>query len=185
MVTRTIRSRRGVSYLVTVVLMTLIAVALSTLLYAYFSGWIGERTSNTGPTGALSIDEAYYNLKSVTHGSKKVNYTIFVLYTRNSGSGSTQISSVYLTLPNGTVIQAIGNQKNINGTKGNPYANFTKITIQPGETKMVNITVNITALGLDNGVHKGEYQGVWSIKMVGDDGSTVVTTMRVTRSFQG
>ncbi len=172
------KNNRGVSYLVTVVLMTLIAVALSTLLYAYFSGWIGQRTTATGPVGALSIDEAYSHLSTV----QKVNYTIFLLYTRNSGSGSTQISSVYLTLPNGTIIQAIGNQTNINGTKGNPYANFTKITISPGETKMVNITVNATALGLDS---NGEYRGTWNIKMVGDDGSTVATAVRVSGSFHG
>ncbi|MEB3756877.1 MAG: hypothetical protein GSR79_08505 [Desulfurococcales archaeon] len=179
------KNRKAVSYLVSIVLMTLIAVALSTLLYAYFSGWIGQRTSATGPVGALSIDEAYSHLSTVTNGNEKENYTIFILFVRNSGTGSTQISSAFLELPNGTVIQAIGNQTHIDGLQGNPYANFTKLTIQPGESKEINITVNATALGLDHGTYKGEYKGLWNIKLIGDDGSTVTTDVRVKGSFEG
>ena len=179
------KNRKAVSYLVSIVLMTLIAVALSTLLYAYFSGWIGARTAATGPVGALSIDEAYSHLSTVTNNNgENENYTIFIIYARNSGSGSTQISSVLLKLPNGTIIQALSNQDNINGTHGNPYANFTKVTIQPGESKEVNITVNATALGLDHGTYKGEYRGLWNIKLIGDDGSTVTTDVRVKGTFQ-
>jgi archaellum component FlaF (FlaF/FlaG flagellin family) len=142
-------NRRGVSYLVTVVLMTLIAVALSTLLYAYFSGWIGERTSSTGPTGALSVVESYYNSTDQS----------FILYVRNDGTGDVNITTAYVIASNGTVIYT--------GTPENESGGHNNI-VPPGSTIKLNVTVNKT---LD--------PGVYQIKLVADDGSQVVTTVRV------
>ena len=142
---------RGVSYLVTVVLMTLIAVALSTLLYAYFSGWIGERTSNTGPTGALSIDAAS---AAVTSSSIK-----FSIYIRNVGIGDVRITDIFLTLPNGTVIKA-------------PSISPSSPVIQPNN--VVHITINVPKDSVD-----GNYIGWWTVKAVGDDGSTVTVKVLV------
>jgi len=149
MVTRTTRERRGVSYLVTVVLMTLIAVALSTLLYAYFSGWIGERTSSTGPTGALSVVESYYNSTNKS----------FVLYVRNDGTGDVNVTTAYVIASNGSVIYT---GTPVNDTNGHDN------TIPPGSTIKLKVLVNKT---LD--------PGVYQVKLVADDGSQVVTTVRV------
>ena len=144
------RNRRAVSYLVTVVLMTLIAVALSTLLYAYFSGWIGQRTTATGPVGALSIDTAaaYVNSTSIT----------FKLYIRNSGVGDVVINEAILAMPNGTRLKApdpsLGIQMNTP-------------PIHPGSAGELTITVSKDIL------KPGSYNGWWNIKALGDDGSLV------------
>ena len=158
MITRTTRSRRGVSYLVTVVLMTLIAVALSTLLYAYFSGWIGERTSSTGPTGALSVDTANAKVTG-TH-------ITFNLYVRNVGVGDVKITNTFLTLPNGTVIKAPDSGLGVS-VSANPNS-----VIQPN--KVVGVTISVPKNIVD-----GKYVGWWTIKIVGDDGSAVTVKVLV------
>jgi|GEM_PF-2454372 len=152
------RARRGVSYLVTVVLMTLIAVALSTLLYAYFSGWIGERTSSTGPTGALSVDTA-----SATITSSSITFSIYI---RNVGLGDVRITDVFLTLPNGTVIKA---PDSVLGTT----LSSSKNVIQPND--VVQITVSVPK----NKLATGTYIGWWTVKAVGDDGSVVTVKVLV------
>ena len=149
MVSRAKKSRRGVSYLVTVVLMTLIAVALSTLLYAYFSGWIGERTSSTGPTGALSVVEGYYD-------SKTNNFT---LYVRNDGSNTVNVTNAYVVYSNGTVVPA---------SVSNDTMGHHNNTISPGEIKKLYVNPGSTLPS-----------GVYRVKLVADDGSQVVTTIRV------
>ena len=152
------KSRRGVSYLVTVVLMTLIAVALSTLLYAYFSGWVGERTSSTGPTGALSIDTA-----SATVTNTSVNFS---LYIRNVGVGDVKISEAFLTLPNGTVLKVPDTEI---GTIMNP----PEALVQPDT--VTHITISVPRSVLADGTHLGW----WTVKAVGDDGSVVTVKVLV------
>ncbi len=158
--TKTVKteSSRGVSYLVTVVLMTLIAVALSTLLYGYFSGWIGERTSSTGPTGALSIDTA-----SATVTSTNVNFS---LYIRNVGVGDVKISEAFLTLPNGTVLKVPDTEI---GTIMNP----PEPLVQPDT--VIHITISVPRSVLADGT----YLGWWTVKAVGDDGSVVTVKVLV------
>jgi len=138
------KAKKGVSYLVTVVLMTLIAVALSTLLYAYFSGWIGEKTGVSGPVGALSVDAAYANTSS--------NKITFNLYVRNSGTGNVTINKALVTAPNGTVIEV---------------APSGDTTIAPGNTGKIRIDVTSSSKGL------------WTIKLLGDDGSAATVNVRV------
>ena len=140
------KRRAGVSYLITVVLMTLVAVALGTLLYAYFSGWVGSRTGTlAGPVGVLSVEEAYYNATNAT----------FFVYVRNDGVGAVQIVRAYITAPDGTVyLQDI--------SAGN-------YVVAPGTTILVRVpTTGITVT-----------TGVWTIKLVADDGSSVTTTVKV------
>jgi FlaG/FlaF family flagellin (archaellin) len=156
--TRPRSRRRGVSYLVTVVLMTLIAVALSTLLYAYFSGWIGERTSSTGPTGALSVDTA-----SATVTDTSITFS---LYIRNVGTGDVQITDAFLTLPNGTIIRV---PDSTIGTTMNP----PNPTIQPNN--VAHITINVPK----SEPSSGTYIGWWTIKAIGDDGSTLTVKVLV------
>ncbi len=141
------RRRSGVSYLITVVLMTLVAVALGTLLYAYFSGWVGSRTGTlAGPVGVLSAEEAYYN------------NTDFIVYVRNDGVGTVKIVRAYLTAPDGTVYFA--------DISGNNYE------VSPGTSVMVVIdpgSAGITSVS----------NGIWTIKLVADDGSSVTVTVKV------
>jgi hypothetical protein len=151
-------NRRGVSYLVTVVLMTLIAVALSTLLYAYFSGWIGERTSSTGPTGALSVDTA-----SATVTSSSVSFS---LYIRNMGTGDVKITEAFLTMPNGTVLKVPDPTIGTSMSPPNPI-------IQPNN--VVHITIDVPKSKLSSGT----YIGWWTVKAVGDDGSMVTVKILV------
>ncbi len=152
------QGKKGVSYLVTVVLMTLIAVALSTLLYAYFSGWIGEKTGVSGPVGALSVDAAY--------AVKDSSYLNFTLYVRNSGSGAVNITKALLTAPNGTIIQApSGSNVRIEGT--------TLIT--PGNSSQIKISVSTSIL------KSGTTKGLWTIKLLGDDGSVATVNIRVNK----
>ena len=118
------RDKKAVTYLVSIVLMTLIAVALSTLLYAYFSGWIGARTAATGPVGALSIDEAYYNSNQV------------VLFVRNAGSGNVTITNAYIDFNNGTIRSYNTSNGGITG----------QTELAPGTTGKITIsTVHITS----------------------------------------
>lgn len=137
------KRRSGVSYLITVVLMTLVAVALGTLLYAYFSGWVGSRTGSMGgPVGVLSVEEAYY-----ISSNKSI-----VIYVRNDGVGTVNIVRYYLTAPNGTVTA---------GTISSP------VSVDPGSTAQVTITLNNPS------------SGVWAVKLIADDGSSVATTVKV------
>lgn len=140
------KRRSGVSYLITVVLMTLVAVALGTLLYAYFSGWIGSRTGTlAGPVGVLSAEEAYYN-------STSGNFTIYV---RNDGVGNVQIVRAYLTAPDGTVHLVDISTDNY--------------VVAPGSIVRVEVpTAGITVT-----------TGIWTIKLVADDGSSVTVTVKV------
>jgi len=140
------KRRSGVSYLITVVLMTLVAVALGTLLYAYFSGWIGSRTGTlAGPVGVLSAEEAYYNSTD----------TNFYIYVRNDGVGTVQVVRAYITAPDGTVYF-----KDI--SSGN-------YSVAPGSTVLVKVpTTGITVT-----------TGIWTIKLVADDGSSVTVTVKV------
>lgn len=142
------KRRSGVSYLITVVLMTLVAVALGTLLYAYFSGWVGSRTGSiSGPVGVLSVEEAYYNGTAPDYD--------FYIYVRNDGVGSVQIVRAYVTAPNGSVTF-------VDLSSGN-------YVVAPGTTILVKVDLGNSALA----------SGVWTIKLVADDGSSVATTVKV------
>ena len=140
------KRRSGVSYLITVVLMTLVAVALGTLLYAYFSGWIGSRTGSlAGPVGVLSAEEAYYSDSD----------TSFYVYVRNDGVGTVQIMRAYITAPDGTV--------HFKDISSGGY------TVAPGSTVLVKVPADDFSVT----------SGVWTIKLVADDGSSVTVTVKV------
>jgi len=84
-------SKKGVSPIIATLLLIVIAVAAGVVTYTFVTGFIGSSTSQTGPTGTLSVDA--YSFDSSTG-----NLTAYI---RNSGSKAVTISNIYF---NGTLL---------------------------------------------------------------------------------
>ncbi len=148
--------RRGEAYAIAVMLMVLITVALSTVLYAYFSGWVGEKSESArGFSGILTIAEAEARYD---HVNREVNFT---LYVRNDGSKNVTIDTAIIVAPNFTVVKA---------EPGNPDALLEEATLMPGSTGVIVIRVK---------VDPADYHGIWTVKLIGDDGSQVAANVEV------
>jgi len=137
--------RKGISPIVATVLLILIAIATGIVLYAFAAGWVGTRFSEaTGPQAILVVEKAFFN----TTDSK-----YFTLYVRNDGSGPAKIVRAYITSPDGTTEKV-----DLDNT----------ITINPGETKEVDITLKLN-------IERGK---VYTIKLVATDGAEVTVRVR-------
>jgi hypothetical protein len=114
------KQKLGTSYLIAVVVMTLVAISLSVLLYAYFSGWIGSREGTLSrPIGLLQVEKAFYNQTD----------NAFYVEVRNDGSGPVRITHAYVIEPDGTTTR-------INLTSNN-------YRVSPGEVILVKVPYNV------------------------------------------
>ena len=78
---------------------------------------------------------------------------------RNDGTGDVNVTTAYVIASNGSVIYT---GTPVNGTNGHDN------TVPPGSTIKLKVLVN-----------KALDPGVYQVKLVADDGSQVVTTIRV------
>ncbi len=146
-----LKTRKGISPIIATVLLILIAIATGVVIYAFMAGWIGTRFSATsGPQAVLIVESGYWN---GTH---------FILYVRNDGSRNTNITRAYIEYPNGTVY----------------LVNKNDITDINGHTAPL-IPANGTAIEvLIKGPTDIQQGVVYTIKLVGNDGSEVTTRIR-------
>jgi len=88
------RKRRGISPVIAVLLLILIAVAAGVMTYAFVIGWVGGATKSTpAAQGQLSLD---YATASSSTGTIEA-------YVRNVGGINEEIVKAYVTAPDGSV----------------------------------------------------------------------------------
>jgi len=174
------RFKKGISPIVATVLLILIAIATGIVIYTFAAGWVGSRFSEaTGPQAVLVIESAYYN--------GTANNPYFILFVRNDGSANTNISRAYITTPDGEVkvFEApsdvvVYDDDNISDAVGVFEINKTyfdaPVKAYPALIPATGDVVKVI-IALDNEltVSKGS---VYTIKLVGTDGSEVTTRVR-------
>ena len=171
--------RKGISPIVATVLLILIAIATGIIIYTFAASWVGSRFSEAiGPQAVLVIESAYYN------GTAGNPY--FVLFVRNDGSANTNISRAYITTPDGEVkvfeapSDVVVYDDDISNVVGVFEINKTyfdaPVKAYPALIPATGDVVKVI-IALDNKltVSKGS---VYTIKLVGTDGSEVTTRVR-------
>lgn len=86
-------SKKGVSPIIATLLLIVIAVAAGVVTYTFVTGFIGSSTSQTGPTGTLSVDAYSFNATDY-----------LTAYIRNTGGKAVTISNTYL---DGAIVNCI------------------------------------------------------------------------------
>ncbi len=87
-------SRLGISSIISVVLLILIAVSVGIIIYAFATGWVGSRLGGTvGPSTILTIEKAWCN----------ATLNACTLMVRNDGSRTVSIVRAYIADPSGRV----------------------------------------------------------------------------------
>ena len=144
-----IDKRKGVSPIIAVLLMILIAIAAGIMVYAFIAGWIGGATAGTTVVqGQLTVDFATANT---------TNITIFV---RNVGGVQVRLEAIYVTAANGSLIYT------------NTSLAKADLTINPGE--VINFTIPFKG---DDPINL-EVGNVYTVRLVASDGSTLVFSVR-------
>lgn len=151
-----INKRKGISPIIAVLLLILIAIAAGVMVYAFVAGWVGSATTTTTVAqGQLSIDVADAN---ATAG----NITVYV---RNIGGVTVTIKSIYVVEAGGGIIS----WRNVTtGLDTYTVADLT-IKVAPGEVKKFDINFG-------NNVLKDGY--LYTIKLVGEDGTAYVFSVK-------
>lgn len=86
--------REGISSIISVVLLILIAVSVGIIIYAFATGWVGSRLSGTvGPSTILTIEKGWCN----------ATLNACTVMVRNDGSKTVSIVRAYVTDPLGHV----------------------------------------------------------------------------------
>jgi len=153
-------SKKAISPIIATVLLILIAIATGVIIYAFATGWVGSRISNSGPSSMISIDAA--SIRS-TIETNVYNVTVYV---RNIGSSATNISGIYIIDPStGNILG--GNTSTSTFAVGGSASNHD-VSLEPNQVK--EISCNITATSLKNGY---SYQ----IKVTTTDGSEATTSV--------
>lgn len=155
--------RRGVSPIIAVLLLILIAIAAGVMVYAFVAGWVGSATSSTTVAqGQLSVDYAFANATSE-------NMTVYI---RNVGGVNVNIDSIYVSEAGGGEVP----WDFVNDTTGTivygnsyPKIDVNTLTIQPGS--VVAIVIDFSTSGLNEGQ-------LYTIKIVADDGTTYVFSVK-------
>ncbi len=153
--------RKGISPIIATVLLILIAIATGIVIYAFATGWIGGRISETsGPQAVLVVETGVWN---------STGYN-FALYVRNDGGIPANITRAYITDPNGNVY--LIPTANISDT-------YTNATSGGGKGAVVYPS-NITTVYIYVGKSKPAVQTGYSykIKLISTDGSEVVYVVR-------
>ena len=155
------KSMKAISPIIATVLLILIAIATGVIIYAFATGWVGSRTSNSGPSSMISIDAA--SIKG-TATPKVYNVTVYV---RNIGSSATNVSGIYIIDPStGNILGGNTTATNfaVGGSTSNP-----DLSLGPNQVKEISCNITTTT-SLKNGY---SYQ----IKVTTTDGSEAVTSV--------
>lgn len=131
-----VTSGSGISSIISVVLLILIAVSVGIIIYAFATGWVGSRLSGTiGPSTILTIEKGWCN---VTLNS----CTVMV---RNDGSKTVSIVRAYVIDPIGHVYM----QTYSNPVQVSP-GNVSEVTVNPSDlTLHLGYTYKITLIAND------------------------------------
>ena len=175
--------RKGISPIVATVLLILIAIATGIVIYVFAAGWVGTRLAGTsGPQAVLVVESAYYN------------GTNFILYVRNDGAASVNITRAYITAPDGTVY--VTNSTNLKDElESGPKTNVSIIYVTdntgypariPNDGSSVIVTIGYYKYNNTGNEWKHEsfpnaIKGggqVYNIKLVASDGSEVTVNVK-------
>ena len=148
--------RKAISPIIATVLLILIAIATGVIIYAFATGWIGSRTSNSGPSSLISIDAASIKLKSGT------TYSVTV-YVRNLGSVPVNLSGIYLLNASG---EMLGGNTTTSQWSTSPSSTWT---VGPGHVLKVSCSITASA-SLKHGYS-------YVIKVTTNSGSYVTTSI--------
>ena len=131
-----VASRAGISSIISMVLLILIAVSVGIIIYAFATGWVGSRLNGTvGPSTILTIEKGWCN---VTLGA----CTVMV---RNDGSKTVSIVRAYVTDPTGHVYM----QTYLTPITVNP-GNVSKVVVKPTDLVLhIGFTYKITLIAND------------------------------------
>lgn len=89
------RYRKAISPVVATVLLVAIAVALSLTVYSVQQGWLADQLAGLSKTtSTIVIEEGWYN---ATAGNE------FIVYVRNAGTETVNISRAYIGHPDGEI----------------------------------------------------------------------------------
>lgn len=131
-----VASRAGLSSIISMVLLILIAVSVGIIIYAFATGWVSSRLNGTvGPSTILTIEKGWCN---VTLGA----CTVMV---RNDGSKTVSIVRAYVVDPVGHVYM----QTYLTPITVNP-GNVSKVVVKPSDlTLHIGYTYKITLIAND------------------------------------
>ncbi len=123
-----VTSGSGISSIISVVLLILIAVSVGIIIYAFATGWVGSRLSGTiGPSTILTIEKGWCNV------------------TLNYGSKTVSIVRAYVIDPIGHVYM----QTYSNPVQVSP-GNVSEVTVNPSDlTLHIGYTYKITLIAND------------------------------------
>jgi len=118
----TVTARAGISSIISVVLLILIAVSVGIIIYAFATGWVGSRLSGSlGPETILTIEQ----------GSCNATNNTCVVIVRNDGGTTAYIVRAYVIDPEGIVHL----KEYANPIPVTPR-NITKILINPSDLRL-------------------------------------------------
>jgi len=116
----TFKRRRGISPVIAVLLLILIAVAAGVMTYAFVIGWVGGATKSTpAAQGQLALDYATADAGTGT----------IEAYVRNVGGVNEEIVKAYVTAPDGSVT---------------PIDISPSVSIAPNDVGYVSLSVSMT-----------------------------------------
>ena len=160
--------RQGISPIIAVLLLILIAIAAGVMVYAFVAGWVGSATSSTTVAQAqLSIDFADAIDAAAPH---KDNITVYI---RNIGSSTVIIDSIYVAQSSGGEVSwnivEKGDDASVDYGNSYPELNLQDLTINPGEVIAINITF---------GTYTLQAGTLYTVRIVAQDGAATVFSVK-------
>jgi len=135
------RKIRGVSPIISVLLLIVIAVAAAVVTYGFVMGFIGTTTTTTtGRTAMINIEAVYY--KSNYNLSLTNDIDVLTVYVRNVGQIPVNVSAVYVYYVSNNSIAYVNTSLAYRITPNNvqPVNVSADIDLKPGETYYVKVT---------------------------------------------
>ena len=124
--------RRGISPVIAVLLLIVIAVAAAILTYVWISGYMGTLQ---GQAGTEQVEE-----RIKIEGIEVTNGQLTAVYVRNLGSISVTIDAIYVMDTNGNIEAATtGVGKDISVDSASRITTVPSTTFQAGETYIIKV----------------------------------------------
>lgn len=154
------KGARGINQILAVVLLAVVSAAIILGVYMYFNGYIGSKVASTQSAETLVFESGYID---TTAGTK------FVLYISNLGGKAVTVDRAYIKDPvSGAVLAFNSTYISVTDLAGNAVPGNT---LQPGEAYAITIDASAQ-------IPSPEPGAVYTITIVGTDGSTVTASIR-------